>query len=54
VIVVGAVPESCGLGDGISASVQNTSLAAVDTIARLLAERSVDCRRRCASVERSL
>jgi hydrogenase maturation protease len=54
VIVVGAVPESCGLGKGISASVQNTCLAAVDTIARLLVERSVDCRRRCAPAERSL
>jgi len=31
VIVVGAVPESCGLGEDISASVQNTCLAAVDT-----------------------
>jgi hydrogenase maturation protease len=54
VIVVGAVPECCGLGEGISASVQNTCLLAVDTIARLLTERSVDCRRRCAPVERSL
>jgi hydrogenase maturation protease len=54
VIVVGAVPESSGLGERISASVQNACSAAVDTIARLLTERSVDCRRRCAPLERSL
>ena len=35
VIVVGVVPESCGLGKGISLSVLNTCLVAVDTIARL-------------------
>lgn len=44
VIVVGVVPESCGLGKGISLSVLNTCLVAVDTIARLLVERSIDCR----------
>ncbi|MGB8988166.1 MAG: hypothetical protein WCC37_16310, partial [Candidatus Sulfotelmatobacter sp.] len=54
VIVVGVVPESCALGKGISASVLNTCLIAVDTIARLLAERSIDCRRRHAPVPRNL
>jgi hydrogenase maturation protease len=54
VIVVGVVPESCALGKGISVSVLNTSLTAVDTIARLLAERSIDCRRRHAPVPRNL
>ena len=44
----------CGLGEGIRASVQNACFVAVDTIARLLAERSIDCRRRWAPVERSL
>ena len=51
VIVVGVVPESCGLGRGISLSVLNTCLIAVDTIARLLVERSIDCRRRHASTQ---
>jgi len=51
VIVVGVVPESCGLGKGISLSVLNTCLIAVDTIARLLVERSIDCRRRHASAQ---
>ena len=46
VIVVGVVPESCGPGKGISQSVSNTCLMAVDTIARLLMDRSIDCRRR--------
>ena len=54
VIVVGVVPESCGLGKGISLSVLNTCLVAVDTIARLLVERSIDCRRRHDPVQRTL
>ena len=54
VIVVGVVPESCGLGKGISPSVLNTCLVAVDTIARLLVERSIDCRRRHDPVLSSL
>jgi hydrogenase maturation protease len=54
VIVVGVVPESCGLGKGISLSVLNTCLVAVDTIARLLVERSIDCRRRHDPVEKTL
>ncbi len=43
VMVIGVVPESCGLGKDISVSVLNTCLVAVDTIARLLVERSIDC-----------
>jgi hydrogenase maturation protease len=54
VIVVGVVPESCGLGKGISHSVLNTCMDAVDTIARLLAERSIACRRRRDPLQRSL
>jgi len=54
VIVVGVVPESCGLGKGISLSVLNTCLVAVDTIARLLVERSIDCRRRHDPVHTTL
>jgi hypothetical protein len=49
-----AIPESRVLCVGISISVQNRCVVAVDTIARLPAERSVDCRRRSAPVERSL
>jgi hydrogenase maturation protease len=54
VIVVGVVPESCGLGKGISLSVLNTCLVAVDTIARLLLEHSIDCRRRRDPIQRTL
>jgi hydrogenase maturation protease len=54
VIVVGVVPESCGLGKGISLSVLNTCSAAVDTIAQLLLERSIDCRRRHDPVQGAL
>ena len=38
----------------ISLSVLNTCLVAVDTDARLLVERSIDCRQRYAPVQRSL
>jgi hydrogenase maturation protease len=54
VIVVGVVPESCAVGKGISLSVLNTCLLAVDSIARLLVERSIDCRRRRDPLQRSL
>jgi hydrogenase maturation protease len=54
VIVVGVVPESCGRGKSISLSVLNSCRVAVDTIARLLVERSIDCRRRRDPVQRSL
>ena len=54
VIVVGVVPESCGLGKGISLSVLNTCLVAVDTIARLLVARSIDCHKRHDPVHRTL
>ncbi|MGA2413298.1 MAG: hydrogenase maturation protease [Candidatus Sulfotelmatobacter sp.] len=54
VIVVGVVPESCGLGKGISLSVLDTCLVAVDTIARLLVERSIECRRRHDPIQRNL
>src|SRR5208337_5107947 len=45
-IIIGVVPDSCGLGMGLSPSVLSTSLAAVDSIARLLVERAIECRRR--------
>jgi len=53
-IIVGGVPESCGLGEGFSPAVLSTSSAAVDNIARLLVERAVDCRRRPAPVRPNL
>ncbi len=53
-IIVGVVPESCGLGKGFSPSVLSTSSVAVDNIARLLVERGVDCRRRHAPVQPNL
>jgi hydrogenase maturation protease len=45
-VIVGAVPESCGLGEDISAAVMKICSHAVDQIARLLTERGIDCRRR--------
>jgi hydrogenase maturation protease len=54
VILVGVVPESCDLGQGISLPVLNTCLLAVDTIARLLVERSIECRRRRGPLQRNL
>lgn len=45
-IIVGVVPERCGLGDGLSRPVRDTAWSAVDLIARLLEERGVDCHRR--------
>jgi hydrogenase maturation protease len=47
-IIIGVVPESCGLGKDISPSVLSASAAAVDNIARLLVERAIHCRRRHA------
>ena len=53
-IIVGVVPESCGLGKGFSPSVLSTSSVAVDNIARLLVERGIDCHRRHAPVQPNL
>jgi len=53
-IIVGVVPMSCVLGDGMSPSVLRASTGAVDRIARLLVERDVDCRRRFAPFQPNL
>ncbi len=53
-IIVGVVPELCGLGNGFSPSVLSTCSVAVDNIARLLVERGIDCRRRHAPVQPNL
>jgi hydrogenase maturation protease len=53
-IIVGVVPESCGLGEGISPSVLRTSSVAADRIARFLVERAIDCRRRPTPVRPNL
>jgi hydrogenase maturation protease len=45
-IIVGVVPDSCGLGESISPWVLSASFVAIDKIARLLAERTIACRRR--------
>ena len=50
VIIVGVVPESCEFGNGISSSVLIACSAAVDSIARLLVERGIDCFHRPAPV----
>ena len=50
-IIIGVVPESCGLGGGFSPSVLSTAAAAVDNIARLLVERAIDCHHRHAPVQ---
>jgi len=54
VIVIGVVPESCRLGEGISRAVLNSAPIAADHIARLLVERAVDCRRRPTPAEPTL
>lgn len=45
-VIVGTVPESCALGEDISAAVMKICSDAVDQIARLLTERAIDCWRR--------
>lgn len=54
VVIVGAVPESCGPGTGLSAAVLSASSAAVNSIARLLAERGIECRCRVAPLQPNL
>jgi hydrogenase maturation protease len=54
IIIVGVVPERCGLGDGISPSVLSASSAAADSIARLLAQRGIGCCRRQVPSQPSL
>lgn len=54
VIIVGVVPESSSLGKGMSPSVLSAASVAVDTIASLLVERAIACRRRHAPVEPNL
>ena len=53
-IIVGAVPESCDFGTGISASVLTTTSIAVDAIAGLLVERGIRCSRRHAALRPNL
>ena len=53
-IIVGVVPESSSLGNGMSPSVLGASSRAIDHIARLLVERAISCRRRHAPVEPNL
>jgi hydrogenase maturation protease len=52
--IVGVVPESCDFAGGISGPVLNACAPAVDTIARLLVDRGIDCRRRHAPLEPNL
>jgi hydrogenase maturation protease len=54
VVIIGVVPESCGLGKDVSPSVLNASSVASDNIARLLVERAIDCRRRHAPIQPNL
>ena len=53
-IIVGAVPESCDFGKGISLSVSSASSMAVDNIACLLVERGISCSRRHAALQPNL
>jgi len=53
-IIVGVVPESCDFGEGISPSVLSAALAAVDDIARLLAERGINCSHRYTPLKPNL
>src|SRR5208337_3946485 len=53
-IIVGAVPESCDFGKGISAPVLRASSVAVESIADLLIERGISCSRRHAALPANL
>ncbi|HVN18795.1 MAG TPA: hydrogenase maturation protease [Terriglobales bacterium] len=53
-IIVGAVPESCDFGKGISPSVLRASSVAVESIAGLLIERGIRCSRRHAALRPNL
>ena len=53
-IIVGAVPESCDFGKGISAPVLSACSIAVDTIACLLVARGVRCSRRHVALQPNL
>ncbi len=53
-IIVGAVPESCDFGKGISPSVLSASSIAVDDIAGLLVERGLSCSRRHVALRPNL
>jgi hydrogenase maturation protease len=53
-VIIGAVPQSCNFGDGISQALLGGASAAADSIARLLSERGVGCRRREAVLAQNL
>jgi hydrogenase maturation protease len=53
-ILVGVVPEQCEFASGISASVMTTAPVAVDTIARLLGERGIECHPRDSDLQPNL
>ncbi|HTT20013.1 MAG TPA: hydrogenase maturation protease [Candidatus Sulfotelmatobacter sp.] len=53
-IIVGCVPESCELGKNVSPSVWSASSVAADSMARLLMERDVNCRRRRVPLQPNL
>jgi len=42
-IILGAVPEQCEFAASISVGAMTSASAAVDTIARLLGERGIEC-----------
>ena len=50
-IIIGAVPECCEFGRDISSAVLSTCSVAVNSIARLLIERGVDCHSRRVAVD---
>jgi len=53
-IIVGVVPDSCDFGKGISSSVLSACSAAVDNIARLLAERGITLSQRHTPLQPNL
>jgi hydrogenase maturation protease len=50
-IIIGVVPACCECGNDISSTVLGACSVAVNSIARLLMERDVDCHRRHAALE---
>jgi len=53
-VVIGMMPTSCSFGDGINAGVMSSALESTATIARVLTEWGVDCRRRTIAVQPNL
>jgi hydrogenase maturation protease len=53
-IIIGAVPGSCGFGEGMGTALLDSSSIAAGSIAGLLVARGIACHRRQAAIEQNL